>query len=653
MRPSVMGARLDALLRRGVAHIATFVPWQAVESDISHTLTRFLLAAAERKMTLSLILTPEVGIHYPYSGLPKDIVMKPENLAQHSQKGPVTVSLPPNCFGLPSLLSPEFNKRYSSFLSRMDSLLADFKRTHGKSLQNIQVVLSGSFWKYYRSARESTGNPFGGLAGDYSGGMALEFRQRVDYFYSQPEFSDPNPAAASRWKTRAMENVNYRWFHQQSESVFRHRSYQMVRRKAVSAGVREIELFTPEADPALSYNHFLQTVSGGLGDFHRLSALVDESAAFSTMGAGGPAAPFLRWSSLGGFRSLCDAEKQFLILKSLLVMGGLGGGIYLEEEEWFALSASFRARAEAFARAIAHGELAIRTRALYLTPHLWSGSAPLWRELFSRLGPEARLLSALDLLERDREAGLLIVDPAFILTREAVQKLSAWARSGRTVVLPRSTLYTELARAELELLVASSKRMDIDLGVRYRVHELGDGKLIVHELPGGISNSQEELAAWQTFLTALLSLAEIEGYCKVSDSRLAVIPMERKGRELGIFVMNGTRRAVSGDVVFGGKVVVSDLAVAISATSQGLAPASGPGSASPSSVPSNRFSLDVPPCGFLPLAVNGLSLASEENRERLAAAQLAQATRESVTAAAQAELPGFGQGTGAIGDLWN
>ncbi|MCM2323229.1 MAG: hypothetical protein NDJ90_08195, partial [Oligoflexia bacterium] len=43
IRPALMGARLDGLLRRGITHLATFVPWQAVESDISHSLTRFLL----------------------------------------------------------------------------------------------------------------------------------------------------------------------------------------------------------------------------------------------------------------------------------------------------------------------------------------------------------------------------------------------------------------------------------------------------------------------------------------------------------------------------------------------------------------------------------------------------------------------------------
>ena len=46
-----MGSRLDELMLMGINSIATFVPWQAVESDIAHTLPRFLQAVADRKMT--------------------------------------------------------------------------------------------------------------------------------------------------------------------------------------------------------------------------------------------------------------------------------------------------------------------------------------------------------------------------------------------------------------------------------------------------------------------------------------------------------------------------------------------------------------------------------------------------------------------------
>src|SRR4051794_13708672 len=109
MRPSKMGVKLDELQRKGVQQFAALIPWQAVEADISHTLTRFLQAASERRMKVFLILSPEVGVHYPNSGLPKDVISRKENMALHCQNGKLVVNLPPNTFTLPSHFAPEFN----------------------------------------------------------------------------------------------------------------------------------------------------------------------------------------------------------------------------------------------------------------------------------------------------------------------------------------------------------------------------------------------------------------------------------------------------------------------------------------------------------------------------------------------------------------
>ena len=124
--PSRMGPHLDDLLCKGATHMASFVPWHVVETDISHRLFKFLQAAAQRKMTVSLIVSPELGIHYTNSGLPKDFVTKKENTAIDSKGAAVLSHLPPNSFQVPSLFSVDFSKRYYSFLSRVDTLMGDF-----------------------------------------------------------------------------------------------------------------------------------------------------------------------------------------------------------------------------------------------------------------------------------------------------------------------------------------------------------------------------------------------------------------------------------------------------------------------------------------------------------------------------------------------
>ena len=171
---------------------------------------------------------------------------------------------------------------------------------------------------------------------------------------------------------------------------------------------------------------------------------------------------------MGGFRLLSEPEKQFLILKSLLLFGGQGGGIFIDESEWFSLSSSFRVRSEALAQSLVEGDFQLKNRALYLAPHLWSNPGTLWEEFSKRAFPHLRMVSSMDLLARERNARLLIVDPATIMTKEMIQKLTAWAKAGRVVVMPRNQFYTEMAKEEIERSLTKTKRIEVDIGLTYR-----------------------------------------------------------------------------------------------------------------------------------------------------------------------------------------
>ncbi len=644
IRPSRIGARLDDILRRGITQFATFVPWQAAESDISNLLARILQAAADRDMKVYLILSPELGVHYPNSGFPKDLISKSENRAQHCQSGPVTAHFPPNSFHLPSLFAPDFNKRYSSFLSRMDGILSDLARTQPHWVSRVTAILTGSLWKYYRSPSAAAYSPFGGAAGDYSSHAALAHRQQVDQFYGQREFMDPTPAAANRWKTRSLEEVNRRWFYQQSENTFRTRAMHALKKKSAQLKVTEVELFTPEADTSLIYSQFLQWMAGGHVDFNRLSTFLDEAASRTSFSNATLTPLWTHWTCMGGFRMLADAEQQFLLLKSLLLGGGQGGGILIDETEWFSLSAQFRGRAESIARSLFEKRFQLKARAYYWVPHLWSDYGTLWDVLRGRLGPSVRMISSLDLIFSDMSSNLLIVDPSCILTREVIQKLMAWTKSGRVVVLPRTKLYTELARKELEQSVSQARRMEIDLGFNYQLYGLGEGKLIVYDTLDTDSLKGEPLSAWQVFLNAILSIAEVESFCQLSDPRLKVIPLEVEGDRLATFILNSSRRSVTADMVYSKEVQVGDLGQALVSDSQNEPEMDAVS-------PGHRFTLDVPPFGVLPLVVDGFNLSSQA--ERHVASRVASETREGAAKAALVELPGLDlQGEG-MGDLWN
>lgn len=636
IQPSQFGAHLDGLLQRGISSLASFVPWQVFESDISHSLTRFLQAASERRMSVTLILSPELGIHAAFSGLPKDVISNRECTARSHNGNEIPVVLPPNVFALPSLLSNAFSKRYYGMLAKMQSFFFDLSKNSENPLRDVTLVLSGSFWKYYRSPRFSSREMFAGSAGDYSKGPTVSYRWCLDEFYGDPEFTDPTPAAANRWKSAAMEEINRRWFFQQSEDVFRVRSQQVIKKRPLSTELRQFEIFAPEADPSSAYSSVLQGITGGNGDFHRLSMNLDSLSTRQTFVGEEEACPFIHWTGLGSFKSLSDSERQFLLIKSLLLSGGRGGGILMDERDWSELSASFRSRMEVLARSLSHGRLKIESRALYLAPHVWSAAGDLWDELQQAVSHQLRVLSSFDALMQDRTARIAYIDEKFILKREKLLQLLQWARHGRVLVLPRSAYYTHHARLELEGIALGGSSLDLNLGVPYKLYPIGEGKLVVYDSPGS-----EIQSAWKVFATETLSLAGIQSICRFSDSRLSGIPMSfgsaMGGGSMGLFVLNGTNRPVAADIVFNDTVFISDLAVAMSAAPTD--PSSGS--------EGNRFSLEVPPLGVLPLAIDGLVT---DHEERHIAGLMARETQEGAMQAAERELGGYNQEAGAP---WN
>lgn len=617
MRPSAMGAHLESLSHQGVTRIATFVPWQAFESDISHSLSRFLHAALDRRMSVLLFPVPEPGVHYPCSGFPKDLFKKDDLLARTREGDSVAMTLPPNLFRVPSLLSEDYSKRYYGFLNRFHGFLSDFERNDPRFSANVQTVVTGGYWKYFRSTSDI--DAFSGICGDFSKNGISEMRRRVEEYYAQPEFCEPDASAANRWKVRAFDEANGKWFHQQSEEVARNRAVQVLSRRGVGAGVLSADLYVPEADPSFHYSNVLRMIDGGGADVSRLSELLDSVSARMSSSGTQAHPPFVFWTGMGPFRSLTDSEKQFLILKSLLLMGGRGGGILLEEQEWFALSQAFRSRTETLARSLVDGHLTLPNRVYYLTSHTWSGVSPLGQELSEQAGSDFQITASLDFVTADRQAQLLVVDPMIVLTREKVKRLLSWARSGGVLVLPMTPLYTDAARAELTAAAGSDRHpMQMNLGIPYRLFRLNEGKVVLFDLPEGLNSGGEISSAWKNFAGSLLSLSDVLRPCRVSDGRLTVVPMLRSighGNSVGLFVLNGTARPVTAEIIFGSPVMVSDLAVAMGSIQERV-----PGSGSDWS---SRFNLEVPPCGVLPLQIHGWA---DDARERRIAAGLQEST---------------------------
>lgn len=622
-KPARLGAELNRLMRQGIRHVASFVPWQSAESDITHKLYKFLQAISDRKMTVTLIVSPEVGVYFQNSGLPKDLVTKPDMLARCRREKPILQAMAPNFYALPSLHNSDVVKRYHQFLTRMDGVIGEALKATPDLANRVQIVMSGGFWKYYRPASESALSTFGGVTGDHSNAAEVALRHFVDQAYAGREFK-----GQPKWKSREMEAINRQCFAQNAEDLFRVRSAAFFKRKCSRLPFLHGEVFTPEADPAYLYSQSMQMATQGLADFSTLDRLVEDSAYRKTFAFDQSTTPLIHWTGFGSFSELSDSEKQFLLLKSTFLVGARGGSVILDEREWLRLSPNFRSRVELFSQSIFEGALSLDTRALTITSHVWSEPKEMvfWPEMKREIGNHAQIAASLDGLDEMENASLILIEPNYVLSQDRLRRVRALVEKGKIIVLSMKNPMTDVVRDELTKFMSVAPTLNLSIGTRYSIHSAGDGKLIVYEPCDDARN-------WKKFIVSMIQLANAAPDATVSDSRVQVVQLNRGPGMAGIFLFNGMRSNVASEIRFQHEVTLSDLATILTTRTDSVGGIEGNAAAD-----SAQFELDVPPCGVLPIAVSGLG---EEGQEKIAARRMEEISRKSADSAAFNELPGM------------
>lgn len=646
LKPTRLASKLNELLRQGVTHIVSFVPWQASENDISHSLAKFLQALADRKMSATLIVSPEVGTEALYGGLPKDLAKNSEIQARNRDEQPAIVAMPPRIFALPSLHARELTSRYHQFLTKLDGMIGDMGKAQPELLSSLQLVFTGSFWKYYRPASGSQLSAFRGQNGDRSNSAELAFRADLESQSSLREFmSSKGPNVGLSPKSKENESIFRAQFQNHAEEVFRIRQAQFVRKRSLGIDVVQAELFTPEADPSLTYSNIFQMVSREIADFPALDRMISEAATRQSMVGEARAAPMIHWTAFGPYTQLTDSEKQYLLLKSLLLLGSRGGGIILDEAEWFAFSPAFRKRAELFAETLLAKELQLETKAFCLTGHLWSDgkrgdakevSSIFWPELRLTLDTQARLIASPEALGWEEEAKVIFLEPNVILSMERWKKIVAWVEGGRLAVFSKHQPMSDAVRVEFEVAMRGQQRIDMTLGARYSVYPVGEGKFSIYEPTNQASD-------WKRFVASMLSLSHATPEMGVNDPRIDLVCLKR-GLEsgsgsAGLFIFNGSRSAVTTEIRFENDVFIDDLSAVLSRERKKERAHSDAERSSENEA--NRFELEAPPCGVLPISVSGLG---ELGRERRIAGTLSSLTSKHAEEAAGAELSGYSMG---------
>lgn len=587
----LVGKWLDELLNRGVRYMTAFVPWHCFETDLTHSLRRFVLAAAERQIEVTLIPSPEVGVHYPYSGLPREWATKREAGAVSSKSSPVFSWQPPNAFLTPSLHQAELTKRYFQHLTKIDVLLADLGKTDSRVTTFVRVAMSSSFFKYYRAPESAVFSPFEGIAGDYSEHASAAYRAHTEQFYSQREFQSMGQKALERFRSRVFDERNRRIFNQSSEDVFRNRQAQSLGKRPTSPEQVAVEVFTPEFDPAFQFTGVLSQVMNTSVGFERLSFMLDEFVTRQSCFEGSATLSFIRFTELGAFAKLSDAERQFLVMKGL-VLSGTRGALLIDESEWFRFSDGFRRKLDTLANRMHGSRVRLPTRVFYLTSDLWSNLGALWTETVSRSFPWVKAITNLDAALGESSCAMVIVDPQIILTRDVVVRLISLARLGKIVAIPKSQNYTDSAKREFEAQLSSLSPIDMEFGLRYQIYPMNEGRLVCFEAPElSASLSRELTASFKTFLAGLASLAGVKSPCRVlKGAEVAVIPFDF-GENRALFLMNPSEKPVEVELGFSREFRFQDLYQSLEERA-GL-PA----------VSCQTITLDVPARGILPIAV--------------------------------------------------
>jgi len=214
------------------------------------------------------------------------------------------------------------------------------------------------------------------------------------------------------------------------------------------------------------------------------------------------------------------------------------------------------------------------------------------------------------------EARVTFLDSDTIFTRDLLKRLMKWASDGRVLVLPRSRHLTEMAKDTFDELFYGQRPIDIDMGLRSKVLSEGAGKIVVYDLPETeLGASSEFTVRWKQFVEGTLSLADVHVPCQIGDPRISTVALQNDlgmDSELALFVLNSSSRVVTADLHFSKQVTVRDFAATMKARIEGARGIEAP----PAADPANRFTLEIPPSGILPLSIStGESL--EEKRPRV------------------------------------
>ncbi len=571
IKPTLYEQRLTELALQDVSAVAAFVPWAHVETDIYHSLKKFLRAAKQARLKVKLYVMPELGMNYPNAGIPKEILAAHANLAT-DRRGQVIHSLgAPNIFPLPSFYAPEVIKRFGNFIIKVGSVLGELA-SELQASEFCEVMVSNSFFNYYRSYGLRAADH-----GDYSAAHVMAFREFLDREYPG---ADGEP-----FKRQVYEPHNRHRFTTHVEKSLREKTEMVFSRKNGRFPIHHVDMLNPECAPDAAQHALLCEVF----DFKPSTALL-----YQQICEGAARGETIFLNGAGAFRRLSDQEKSFLALASLIHTGD----VIMGADELARLPEGFRRKVGLLLNTIRDREYMVCRRMRYTAASKFAGHprATTWlsKVMTGALSYASSIAPSGDVSASFHER-LLFVDPHYVMRQADLLQALTTAQGGKVVVLPAPGIkvpnYMPEAAAQFERFRKGRQCLKINLGLAYEVYDYNLGKVVFYDPDVFWSEQAVRDARLDLFFKAMLGLADVQPVCTVSDARIQVVSHVSKndpGDKL-LFLVNPTSEAVLVKIIF-------EKAVSLVGVPE---PASGG-----ETLTGTSFELEVPSLGVLSLRMS-------------------------------------------------
>ncbi|MBI3555209.1 MAG: hypothetical protein HY074_02955 [Deltaproteobacteria bacterium] len=538
IKPTQYEARLQELALKDVRVVSAFVPWAHVETDIYHSLKKFVRAAWTVRVNVRLFVMPELGVNYPNAGFPKDLMTNISNLAVDRLGRVIYNHAAPNIFPLPSFSSPEVLKRFGNYLIKVGAILGEVFSECGSS-DFCEVVVSNSLFNYYRSHGLMLGEH-----GDYSAAHVMAFRDFLDREY-RPSGGLQD---CEQFKMQLYEGYNRHRFFTHIEKLLREKTDMVFARRNSTCDVRHVDLFNPECDPDAAYQGLLTELFDFKPSVERY---------YRGIIAGGYRGESIYLGNSGMFRRFSDQERSFLMLAALIHSGEVG----VMAEELFRLSANFQRKLRGLVTFLEECRFVPQTRVTYVSASKFSMESRSFGKFAGMAPGVLSVVPGLDSHTRKFSERLVFMDPKSVIRLVELAQLLALAQTGKVVAIPMPMQavanYSADAAAYFEKFRKGRNPLRLTIGVPYEVYDYHLGQLVFYD-PQAFW-TEGEMPESSRFFAALLGLAEVRSLCSVSDPRLHVasyVSEEDPSQRL-LFLINPTSEDLEARLAFSDLVTLA------------------------------------------------------------------------------------------------